>query len=164
MTPQPDFLRPMRRPHRLAWTACATALLVLALAGRDALQAWQALAQAQVPAPEPQPVMVAAPSAAQASTERAMQTALARLDRPWAAAFRSIETVHAPGLAWLSLGIDEAGALHLEGQVPDTASALAVARLLRRQAPWRDVVLGRTERTAGGPLQFEIHAAAEAPR
>ncbi len=40
-TPQPDFLRPARGRGLLPWLACATALLVLALAGLDAQHARQ---------------------------------------------------------------------------------------------------------------------------
>jgi hypothetical protein len=133
--------------------------MVLLAASLDAQQAWQDLAQAQAPLPTPRQPVLAPPSAADTAAQRSLQQVLDRLDRPWPAAFRSIELVRAPGLAWLSVRIDDTGALQLEGQAPDTTSALAAARLLRQQPAWRDVVLGRMERTVDGPLQFEIQAA-----
>lgn len=160
MTPEPDFLRPTRRPHRLAWLACGTACLVLLVAALDAEQARQALAEAQTPAPLPRRPVAPPPTAADTAAQRAVQQALDRLGRPWPEAFRSIEVIRLPGLAWLAVSIDDAGALQLEGQAPDAATALSAARLLRQQPAWRDVVLGRMERTVDGPLQFEIRAAA----
>jgi len=162
MKAMPDFLRPTRRPHRLAWASCGTALLVLGVAALDALGAAEALAQAEHAATHAEaPVPPSAPPAplADPAAQRGLDEALHRLERPWPASFQGIENIQARGLAWLALRIDEKGTLHLEGQAPDTVAALAAAQLLRRQPGWRDVVLGRMESTPEGVQAFEISAA-----
>ncbi len=162
MKAMPDFLRPTRRPHRLAWASCGTALLVLGVAALEARDAAEALAQAERAATRPlEPVPPGAPPAppADPAAQRALDEALRRLERPWPASFHGIENIQARGLAWLSLRIDERGTLHLEGRAPDTVTALAAAQLLRRQPGWHDVVLGRMESTPEGVQAFEISAA-----
>jgi hypothetical protein len=159
MSPLPDFLQPVRGPHRLAWLALATAALVLLAAALDAAQAWQARADAARPLPLP--ARKAAPPPARGSVEArlSVQRALARLDRPWPATFQALEAVDVAGVNWLALEIGEGGAIRLEGSAPDSEAALAAARALRRQPGLREVVLGRIESPPAGALRFELSAA-----
>lgn len=167
MTPQPDFLRPVRRAGRLAWAACFTALAVLAVSALEAEQAWDDRSEAleqTAPRAARAPRLPAAASAATGSRpdearQRALLQASERLGRPWAAALRAVEASTPRGVAWLGLEIDEAGTLRLEGLAPDAATALAATRLMQARPAWRDVVLGRTELGAGTSLRFEIRAA-----
>lgn len=151
--PRPDFLRPQRGTAPLAWAACAVALLVLAVAGIEARDAWSArqVVGRIAAEPPPQPLKKADDTA-----QRALRQARARLDRPWQAAFSAIEQIETPGVAWLVLDIGERGALRLQGLAPDAPTALAAAETLRRQGAWREVVLGRLDAAPGGLQRFEL--------
>ena len=135
---------------------------MLAVAALEALQTHQALAAAQTAPPSPRRPAPPLPTQGDVEQSRALQQALDRLGRRWPAAFTSIEAIRLPGLAWLAVGIDDNGALLLQGQAPDAATAFAAARLLRQQPAWSSVLLGSLERPTAGPLQFEIRAAAGA--
>lgn len=158
MTPQPDFLRPVRGPHPLAWLACATALAVLGVAALEAWDAWQqsqAPVAAQVATPPP------APSRAETDTQRSLQQALARLQRRWPQHFAALDAVDVPGITWLALDIGDSDQLRLQGQASGSAAAFAAADQLRRQPLWRAALLGRMDTPApGAALRFEISAEA----
>ncbi len=157
-TPQPDFLRPVRGPHRLAWAACAAALLVLGVAGVDALQAYDARAEAQILATQrARPAARPAPKP-DSPARRATRQALAQLQRPWPQALAAVESVQLPGVFWLSLEVGDQGSLRLEGQAPDAASALAAAEALRADPLWREVLLARMEAAATGGQRFALQA------
>lgn len=177
--PGPDFLHPARRPGRLAWAACATALVVLAVAALDAHGAWAArqaaagrLARAEQALSAPGPSAAAAPqrptSAATAATPAERRQADARqwlqaLARPWPAVWSAGEVAAMDGIRWLGLDLGERGQLRLDGLAPDAAQVLDAARALRAQplaggaAAWRDVVVARIDRTPDGQ-RFEISA------
>ncbi len=158
MTPQPDFLRPVRGPHRLAWLACATAVAVLGVATLDAWEAWETL---QAPPPRARALpAVLAPAPAAPETRRSLEQALARLARPWAEDFAALDAIRTPGVAWLALEIGDNGRLRLQGVAADTGAAIAAADALRRQGHWREVLLGRMDSAAGGRLRFDISAEA----
>lgn len=159
MSPQPDFLRPARGPHPLAWVACITALAVLGVASVDAWQAWQEQA-APLPAVAVRTAAPATPSRADVEARRSLQQAVLRLERPWPAAFEALEAVDTPGVAWLALEIGDGGRLRLQGQAADAGAAIRAADALRRQGPWRDALLGRMDAAAGAALRFEITAEA----
>jgi hypothetical protein len=154
-TPQPDFLQPLRKPHRLAWVSLGVAVGVLGLAAFDALQAWQARGQVQVLAA---PRATVRPTAAPAETARlrATRQALDGLNRPWPDAFNAIETVRVPGLTWLVLDIGERGQLRLEGLAPDAESAIAAAEVLRHRHPFGDVLLERMDKAGDVGLRFVL--------
>lgn len=166
MKAAPDFLRPVRGPHRLAWAALAAALLVLATAALDAREAWQsrAAAQAEARAAEHAVDAAAQPRAsarpADAERDRGRRRAAARLARPWPALFTSVEGVQAPGVAWLALEVSDSGSLRLEGQAPDAATALAAAETMKHDALWAEVLVSRIEKAAtdGAPPRFVISA------
>jgi hypothetical protein len=157
-TPQPDFLRPVRGPHRLAWAACAVALLVLGLAAVDALQAYDARSKAQALATQrARPVARTAP-APDTPTHSATRQALALLERPWPQALAAVENVQVAGVSWLALDVGEQGMLRLEGLAPDTASALAAAEALRADPMWREVLLARMDAAPTGGQRFALQA------
>jgi Tfp pilus assembly protein PilN len=157
-SPQPDFLRPVRRPHALAWAACATALLVLLTSGLDALQARQALTDAQdalraAQAPPPRP-----PAPVDTPARKAVRQLRVDLDKPWEDALVSIESAVVPGVSWLALDINERGQLRLEGLASDTGAALAAADALRHQAAWSDVLMASVDKPSAGKLRFALTA------
>jgi hypothetical protein len=158
-TPQPDFLRPVRGPHRLAWAGCAVALLVLGLAATDAWQAHDALTRAQALA-----ALRARPPArpwappADTPTRKATRAALAALQRPWAQVVAAVERVQLPGVSWLALEVGEQGTLRLEGVAPDVNSALAAAQALRDDPLWREVLLARMDVAPNGGQRFALQA------
>ena len=157
-SPQPDFLRPARGPHPLAWAACAASLVVLAVALLDAWQARSALTQVQALASrraQPPARPASAPESAQA---RATREALVRLGRPWPAVVASVESVQVGGVAWLALEVTETGALRLDGQVPEMNGALAAAQALREDTRWRQVLLDRVEMAAKDGQRFTLVA------
>lgn len=159
MTPQPDFLRPVRGPHPLAWLACATAFAVLGVAALDAWDAWQG--QPTPAMPVATPARSTPPSQADSEARRSLTQAAARLERPWSRSFSALDTMDTPGVAWLALEIGDGGRLRLQGQAPDTRAAMAAAESLRRSDVWRDALLGRMEAApGGGALRFEISAEA----
>ena len=164
MKATPDFLRPVRGPHRLAWAALAVAVLVLGVAALDAWGAWQARAQAQAEATAAERALAgpARPAARPAGTERerGVRRVAARLARPWPALFSSIEGVQLPGVAWLALEVSDSGSLRLEGQAPDAATALAAAEVMKRDPLWSDVLVSRIEKgtAAGAAPRFVISA------
>jgi hypothetical protein len=168
MTPQPDFLHPVRGPHRLAWLACGTALLVLAMAALDAGQAWSAreAAQGQLAAPlagngvKPQTKPVAALTPAQQQTRQSLQKASSSLDRPWPQVFYALENINTNGLAWLALNVAETGALRLEGQSTETQAVMDAAASMRGEPALREVLAARIDNAQGGVLRFEISAVA----
>ncbi len=168
--PQPDFLRPVRRPGRLAWAACVTGGLVLAVAALDSQQAWQDRAQAlhrlaQARQPSAPPLAADTPAARPGgSTARHWQQ---RLASPWPAVWLASETASTGGVAWLGLAHGERGLLQLDGVATDAGAALAAAQALRDQrdagsALWRDVLLTRIEKTPDGQ-RFEIVAQRAGP-
>jgi Tfp pilus assembly protein PilN len=157
-TPQPDFLRPVRGPHQLAWAACATALVVLGLASVDALQAFDARDQAQALATQRTRPVVRARPAPDTPAQRAKQQALAQLQRPWPQALAALESVQVPGVSWLALDVGEQGTLQLEGLAPDAASALAAAEALRAAPIWRAVLLARMDAAPSGGQRFAFQA------
>jgi len=185
-TPRPDFLRPARRPGRLAWAACATTLAVLAVAALEAHGAWAArqaatgrLARAERAASATGPIAAAPPqrpssAAGAAATATATATAadrrqadarqwLLRLARPWPAVWAAGEVAALDGIRWLGLDLGERGQLRLDGLAPDATQVLDAAQALRAQpqaggtAVWRDVVVARIDRTPEGQ-RFEISA------
>jgi len=159
MTPRPDFLRPARGPHPLAWLACATAFAVLGVATLDAWNAWQE--QQTPPVPAAVRATPTAPSRADAEARRSLQQAVARLDRPWLQSFAALDAIDTPGIAWLALEIGDGGHLRLQGQAADARTAMAAAESLRQQGVWRDTLLGRMDAAAaGGALRFEVSAEA----
>lgn len=164
MRASPDFLRPVRGPHRLAWAALAVAALVLGVAALDAYGAWQTRAQAQAEAAAAERTLAGAarPAARPADTERVrgLRRVAARLARPWPALFSSIEGVQLPGVAWLALEVSDSGSLRLEGQAPDAATALAAAEAMKRDPLWSEVLVARIEKGSaeGAAPRFVISA------
>lgn len=157
-TPQPDFMHPVRRPHRLAWWACAAAMLVLAVAAAEAWQAHDALARAQaLAAQRAKPLPRPAPPG-DTPARRATQQALAQLQRPWPGLVASLESVQVPGVSWLMLDVGEKGNLRLEGQASDASSALAAAGLLRTDPLWREVLVARIDTAPDGGQRFALVA------
>ncbi len=163
--PEPDFLRPVRRPGRLAWAACATGVLVLAVAVLDSQQAWQdraralnGLALARQPSAPPLAASTPAVRPGGGDARHWQQ----RLASPWAAVWLAGEAASAGGISWLGLAHSERGLLQLDGLAPDAGAALAAAQALRDQrdagsALWRDVLLTRIEKTPEGE-RFELVA------
>lgn len=157
-TPQPDFLHPVRGPHRLAWAACAVALLVLCVAAVDALSAFEARTQAQAVATQRARPVARAQPAPDTPARRAKLQALAELQRPWAQALEAVESVQVAGVSWLSLDVGEQGTLRLEGLAPDAASALAAAEALRADPMWREVLMARMDAQPSGAQRFALQA------
>lgn len=167
--PQPDFLRPVRQPGRLAWAACATALSVLAVAALHSHQAWQDRALALERLAGAQQRIHQRPAAQRPAETRSTDNRqaearrwLTRLAQPWPAIWSASEAASVGGISWLGLAHAERGSLQLDGQALDVGAALATAQALRDQrhagsAMWRDVVLTRIEKTPDGQ-RFEIVA------
>lgn len=167
--PQPDFLRPVRRPGRLAWAACASALLVLAVAALHNHQAWQDRALSLHRLADAQQRINQRPAALRPAESRSTDNRqaeagrwLTRLAHPWPAIWSASEAASVGGISWLGLAYGERGSLQLDGQALDAGAALAAAQALRDQrhagsAMWRDVALTRIEKTPDGQ-RFEIVA------
>lgn len=164
----PDFLQPQARPGWLAWAWCATAGLVLGVAGWEAAQAWTQRDRAmQAVQALQQAAAVRAPASAASAAGAQPRTAAPApwwppLAHPWQAVWVAAEAATVPGVAWLALEHSLAGALRLEGQAPDEATAQQAAQRLARAdaAPghrWAEVTLVRTDRVAGGQ-RFELSA------
>ena len=177
--PQPDFLRPVARPGRLAWAWCGTGLLVLAVSATDGHAAWQARQQAQhrlaVAAPVAPGPAASSGSAARAAVPAGRNPAQAReaeaarwlglLAQPWAAVWAASES-GVDGIQWL-LFDHGAGGLRLTGVAADMAPAEAAAETLRRQAlagtaAWQGVTLSAVERVTDGQ-RFELVARLAVP-
>ena len=167
--PQPDFLRPVRQPGWLAWAACASALLVLAVAALDSHQAWLDRAGSLARLAGAQQRIKQRPAAQRPAEARSTDNRpaearrwLTRLAHPWPVIWSASEVASVGGISWLGLAHSERGLLQLDGQALDAGAALAAAMALRDQrhkgaALWRDVVLTRIEKTPDGQ-RFEIVA------
>lgn len=158
MTPQPDFLRPVRGPHPAAWLACGLAAALLADAAADAWAlraAWAPTAATAVASEAPE----AAPRTS-VDADRAAARAVASLARPWGEALVALEAATPPGLRWLALDIGENGQARLEGVADDGLTPDRVAQALAARAPWRGAVVGRVD-LAQAPVRFEIAARVE---
>lgn len=171
--PQPDFLRPVARPGRLAWAWCGTGLLVLAVSAADSHAAWQARQQAldqiaRVPRatavlPAPGPATDRQPGAGRSPAQARQAEAarwLAQLAQPWPVVWAASEAA-AEGVQWLQLDHGPAG-LRLTGLASSPAPAEAAADALRAQqlagaAVWRGVTLAAIERVPEGQ-RFELVA------
>lgn len=163
--PQPDFLRPVRRPGRLAWAACVTGWLVLAVAALDSQQAWQDRASALDRLSRARQPSALPPASSQPAASPGLVQARhwqQRLATPWPAIWQASEVASVGGISWLALRLDARGGLQLDGQATDARAALAAAQALRDQHGaggmlWRDVVLTRVEKTPEGQ-RFELVA------
>jgi hypothetical protein len=162
-TPAPDFLRPVRRPHGLAWALCAALLAALLLAVGEAREAWleRAAAHRERDGAAGRVERLRATSVVRpAAPAKVRDEAWPLLAHPWMAVLHSIETASVAQVRWLALehGVD--GALRLEGQAADAAAALRVADALQAQPLWHDVGLSRIERgdAAAASQRFELRA------
>ena len=160
MSPQPDFLRPARRPQRLVWAALVVTVgAALSLAALDARD--QALERETALRKKPAAKTAQAQPQRDDKADRAAARDLARLQRPWDQRLVAVEQLQQPGLAWLLLDIGQQGLLRLEGTVRNAASANAAAAALRSGgAVWQAVLLQRVEAAADAPPRFEINASA----
>ena len=152
-----DFLQPLPRPSALAWAGLAVSLLVLAVAGFDAREAWQARSEARAAglavmtrAAVPALVPGVALSPAQAALRQ-------RLAHPWREVFQASELPAAGGLAWLTLEHQIGGDLRLQGVAPAGEPVQRAAAALRSRASWQQVLVSRLE-VEGDGLSFEIVA------
>ncbi len=93
---------------------------------------------------------------AAAAEERLARQQQASLQRPWGPAFAALDAAALPGVQWQALQTTEQGAWRLQGQAPDTATALAAAQALRQQPVWAQVLPGRIERQAEAGVSFEL--------
>ncbi len=161
-SPEPDFLRPLRRPHRLLWAICAALWLAALAAAMPATQAWferERIRAALAAEPASEPAAALAPSRRAIATADGGVPAL--LAFAWQDTLLDIEQATLPGVQWLAIehGVD--GRLHLEGQARDVATAAAVTQRLASGAAWRDVSLRRIEpvraaSSASGGSRFEV--------
>ncbi len=177
-SPQPDFLRPLRRPHRLLWWACAAIWLATTGAALHAGRAWAEREQARADlaaaaAREPAAAPPAQPAAEPATPRRpvgvphappkapALPPLPALLAFAWRDSLLHIEQATLAGVQWLVIehGVD--GRLHLEGQAGDLTTAAAVTQRLAASAAWQEISLRRIEpvrgtASASAGLRFEI--------
>ena len=134
--PQPDFLRPVRRPGALAWVGCGTALLVLGAAAADGYSAWQARAAA----------LDTLDRAVQRQQrgQRPAAAALTKTDAPAAvttgAAARAATSAATGNATGTGTGTATGTASAIATTTAASAQQAAAQRALRRLAqPWADV-------------------------
>jgi hypothetical protein len=161
--PAPDFLRPVRGPHGLAWLLCAAALVGLVLAVLDAHRTWQERAEALAQRDDAVgrvERLRAMSNLLPAAPAKARDDAWPLLAHPWLAVFQSVEAASLANVRWLAFehGVD--GALRLEGQTADAGAALQVADALQASPLWHEVGLSRIERsdTAATSQRFDLKA------
>jgi hypothetical protein len=148
----PDFITAAPpRARALGWALAATGACVLALAGADAHDAWQA---AHAAPDEP-----AAPFT-QAEAQPGDAAAHARLAHPWPTVIAAAEATVPGGGHWLGLE-HQAGQreLRLTGIAASLPDALAAAEAVSRSAGMAQALVARSAAAgAGGGVEFTLKA------
>lgn len=163
LSPTPDFLRPRRTVHPVAWLLLALAVATAWLSAHDGLQAWQQLHAAEQQLAEARLQLDRARPIAKAALGRrpSVRDDPARhLGYPWLAVFEAVETASVPDVRWLGLEHAIDGPLRLEGEAAHTDAAWQATEALRSLPGWRDVGLNRLEQadTAGATQRFDLTA------